>query len=213
MHKNIEAFIEKQKSDFDKIRLLRQDILGCLAMHVYAMMRKEKTVNLLFLCPDNSCRSQLAQVWAQVAAWHYFGHSCSITSHSGGSIPGSILKEAIEALERVGCPASPRCADADSVYQLLTSLGSPGIWCHSKQGSSTVPKAEPHIAVLTCSPMEAGSFAHTGSTLRFLLPMMDPNLANASAQASFYDRYNAEIAHEMLFLFHKVKERGLKLAA
>jgi hypothetical protein len=50
----------------------RQVILQRLGAYIQSMLEKKEIVLLNFICTHNSRRSQLCQVWAYTAAFHYF---------------------------------------------------------------------------------------------------------------------------------------------
>src|SRR5690606_1478038 len=63
----VQAFVEGLEPS--TIPEERQEMLSQLAVFIQAKLDKKEKINLNFICTHNSRRSQLCQVWAQVAAY------------------------------------------------------------------------------------------------------------------------------------------------
>ena len=83
-------------AEADQIPPERKSRLRKLADYVYE--RADDVAALTFICTHNSRRSQLAQVWAAVAA-HHFGLD-HVRTYSGGTEVTAFNPYAVAALER-----------------------------------------------------------------------------------------------------------------
>ncbi len=78
----------------------RVEALSKLVDFIQMKMEANQSVRLNFICTHNSRRSQLAQVWAHVAAAYY---GLEVQCASGGTETTAFYPAAIASLERAGC--------------------------------------------------------------------------------------------------------------
>lgn len=78
----------------------RQKLLSELANRIISDLSQNGCAKVLFVCTHNSRRSQLAQVWATLAA-HWYDLQ-EIIFHSGGTEVTDVNPRTIHTLERAG---------------------------------------------------------------------------------------------------------------
>ena len=94
---SLSDFIEKL--DPQEIPVERRTILQKLITYIQSKVSDNQAVNLNFICTHNSRRSQLSQIWAQVAAYHY---GINLNSFSGGVEVTAFNERAMNAIKEVG---------------------------------------------------------------------------------------------------------------
>src|SRR5690606_30691567 len=108
----------------------RQEILANLAAYIQTKSDKKEKINLNFICTHNSRRSQLCQVWAQVAAY-YFGIG-NLETFSGGTEATAFHPNAVKALASSGLDISKEDKADNPVYTVRHAQGADPLRCFSK---------------------------------------------------------------------------------
>ncbi|MCE3008649.1 MAG: protein-tyrosine-phosphatase [Bacteroidetes bacterium] len=202
----LSAYIAARVAEYDQIAPPRRAALDSLANMLTAL--DTRPLRLVFICTHNSRRSQLAQIWAQLAAWHYLGPNAPVETYSGGTEATAFNERAVAALERTGLhvfyiSAIPFRDNPNPAYYWSASPKLPGHPAHSKVYSDTIwnPQQD-FVAVMVCSDADEACPYVPGASLRVALPYADPKASDGTPQeAATYDERCAQIAREMLFLF------------
>lgn len=166
-------------------------------------LRKRSKARLNFICTHNSRRSQLAQVWAQVAAdyYHY-----SLAAYSGGVEVTACNERTVAALERAGFNVLSSDGNNNPIYKLSYSEEVAAISLFSKLFDDSINPSSDFAAIMTCSHAEEHCPFVAGADHRIALTYEDPKAFDDSPEeAQAYDRRCAQIAREMFYVFKAVQ--------
>lgn len=192
----IDAYIQARCEQLDEIASERRAVLESLAAAVIEHPR------LVFVCTHNSRRSQLAQIWAWVAA--RIQGLDQVQCHSAGTERAAFAPPAIAALMRTGLQV--RTGDgANPEIEIRVPGREETLVCSSKVlGSETLPAAD-FCAIMTCAQADADCPVVPGAAKRISLPYDDPKVADGKRnETTLYDERCAQIAREMFFTFDLV---------
>ena len=119
-------------SEFDKIKDERKENLNILGEYILSNSPGKSGISLLFVCDQNSRRSQFAQIWAQTAA--YFYKIDRLKAYSGGLSETAINYRIMESLKRAGFSITAAEAYSQNpVYLLSIGRKYPDIFIFSKK--------------------------------------------------------------------------------
>jgi arsenate reductase len=199
----LDAYIATRIGEFDQIPAERREKLAKLTAYMQAQRNSSSAVRLTFICTHNSRRSQMAQVWATIAANHY-GIS-GVEVFSGGTESTAFNPRAVAALERAGVPIHQQGGSAQNPRYEVKN-GPNALICFSKVYSDQPNPDSEFAAVMTCSEADKKCPIVTGAQERIVLPYDDPKASDGTDhEASTYDERCAQIAREMLFVFSQVQ--------
>ncbi len=193
---SLEDYVDARLAEFDTIPRARRDVLDRLSELV--RNRGRATARLLFVCTHNSRRSQMAQIWAAVAASH-FGVD-RVETYSGGTEATAFNRRAVLAIERAGLEVAKLTEDSNPTYRIV--LGTTTLTLFSKTfDAASNPKAE-FCAVMTCSEADAACPSVPGASVRISLPYDDPkHYDGTEVEGEIYDERCRQISREMLYAF------------
>ena len=191
--------------EFNKIPGERKDQLNELAGYISENLTKKEPVQILFVCTNNSRRSQFAEIWAQTAAY-YYGLK-NISSYSGGIQQTAINYMIIESLKRAGFSVT-----ASEVYsENPVYLVSPGrrwkdIFVFSKK-IDYWNNPNGHFACVYCSKnLINNNMKIPGSIQTIELPYDNVKIFDNSPGGNLKnDKICKEIGREMFYVMHVVK--------
>ena len=166
-------------------------------------LRKRSKAQLNFICTHNSRRSQMAQVWAQLAAdfYHY-----DLKAYSGGVEVTACNERTKAALERAGLKQLSADGEINPIYKLSYSDDAAAIELSSKLFDDALNPNADFAAVMTCSHAEENCPFVAGADQRIALTYEDPKAFDDSPEeAQAYDRRCAQIAREMFYVFKTVQ--------
>lgn len=191
---------EGQFIDHDRKKLLEQ-----LAENIHLLLTDRKEASVLFVCTHNSRRSQLAEIWLQLAVdYHHLKH---IHSYSGGTEATAFNIRMVMALKRFGIDIDEREEGTNPKYILTNaaSMDMSGLMFSKVFDDSTNPK-ENFIAVMVCNQADDDCPFIPGAFARFSLPYEDPKGYDMTDNESMaYDGKVREIGREMLYMVDYLK--------
>ncbi len=165
----------------------------------YLREHRQGTIRLHFICSHNSRRSQLAMVWAGVAAVRYGYPDVQVSS--GGTETTAFFPAAVAALERQGFRVA-HAAGENPIYGVTFSTEASPLDCYSKRYDAPGTPTQDFAAVLTCAEVDALCPIIPGADCRIALPYDDPKVADGKPnRQQHYDERAAEIGRELLFAF------------
>lgn len=196
--------------EFDKIPDSRKESLNELAKYITHRMSNKEQIQLLFICPDNSRRSQFAEIWAQTAAY-YYGLK-NISTYSGGLNQSAINFHLMESLKRAGFSVT-----ASEIYsENPVYLVSPGkrfkdIFVFSKRYDYWNNPNDKFATVLCSKEVDMKNINLPGSEKTILLPYRTIKIFDNSPGGILRnDEICREIAREMFFVMEVVKKNKKK---
>jgi arsenate reductase len=206
----IETFLAQRAEEFAQISPDRQALLREAAAFVRAQRDAGRPARLTFICTHNSRRSQLAQVWATVAAVRYGAKYVDV--YSGGTEATAFNPRAVAALERAGLSidVDPGAGDAKNPRYAVSIPGTDKpLVCFSKVYDERPNPTEEFCAIMVCSQADEACPSVNGTTNRISLPYDDPKVADGTAEETArYDERSAEIARDMLFVFSEATRKS-----
>ncbi len=188
--------------EFNQIPSDRRIILNQLTHFIQSQKKAGKAVHLNFICTHNSRRSQLAQVWGQVAASNY---GVPVTCYSGGVEVTSCNERTIASLRRSGFLIR-HTGDVNPVYYIQYSEDAPPIACFSKKYNDSSNPAEGFAAIMTCDHADEHCPYIPGADARFPLRYEDPKAYDDQAEEAVrYDLCSQQISGELFYLFSQLQ--------
>lgn len=182
----------------------RQEILSKVAASIQPKMDKKENIYLNFICTHNSRRSQLCQVWGQVAAY-YFGVE-NLNTFSGGTEATAFHPNAVHALANSGLDIVKEDKVDNPIYTIRYAPEVEPLRCYSKIYDDP-SNASPYIAVMTCSDAETNCPFIPEAEARFGVKYEDPKKSDGTpSQELVYSERNRDIATEMVYLFSQLKK-------
>ena len=163
-----------------------------------------KEINLTFICTHNSRRSQISQVWAQVAA-NYFKIP-NVHCYSGGTTSTAFNFRAINTLQQAGFEIRKTGNSDNPVYLVSYADDVDPVTAFSKEFSHKDNPRKDFAAVMTCAEADDSCPFVPGAEKRISLPYDDPKDADGTArEEAIYADINNQIAREIFFAFSKAK--------
>lgn len=180
----------------------RRQVLRPLIDYIQAKVDAAEQVKLNFICTHNSRRSQLSQVWAQMAA-HYFG--LDVACYSGGVEVTAFNERAVEAIRRAGFQVEKSGQD-NPKYAVSFSEDVSPVLCFSKLYDDAANPTTGFAAVMTCSDADENCPFIPGTEKRIPVRYEDPKAFDGTKlEQEKYKERSEQIASEMLYVFSQVK--------
>lgn len=197
-------YIRANVLDFNPISKERKELLDEMAGHILEKVRDNQPVNLIFICSQNSRRSHMSQLWAQVAASYY--EIPHIHCYSGGTGATAFNPRAVRALQRSGFRIDMSTDGPNPVCKVVYAEGVEPVEAFSKKFSDPFNPQKKFSAVMTCSEADEACPIVPGAEVRFSIPYEDPKVADYTPEEETkYDKQCMQIANEMFYVFSKIK--------
>lgn len=179
----------------------RRVFLQVLVDYIQKKKAANEPVNLNFICTHNSRRSQLAQVWASVAA-HAF--KISVKCLSGGIEVTAFNERAVASLQRFGFVITSDGGE-NPAYSLEYALNTVPLKLFSKLFNDEVNQVDNFAAVMTCDHADENCPYIPGTEQRISVNYNDPKeFDDTKEEAKKYDERSSQIASEMFYVFSKI---------
>lgn len=197
--------IQAMAHEVDDLPVERREVLDEAASYVAKQLGRGKPANLVFICTHNSRRSQLAQVWAQLAA-EYYGLG-RVHTFSAGTEATACNPRTVEALERAGMKVIERSVGENPGYRIRYAANREPLELYSKVIGDAANPQRDFAALLCCSNADEACPVVDGADFRLALNYRDPKLADDTPdEQATYDARSREIGGEMFYLFAKVAQ-------
>lgn len=179
----------------------RKPILNEMIAYIQSRVDAGAPINLNFICTHNSRRSQLAQVWAKVAA---VSQGIRIKSFSGGTEVTAFNERAVASLKRSGFSISAS-GEGNPVYTILFADDCQPLNCFSKRYDDPENPTAEFAAVMTCSDADENCPFIPGAERRIPLRYEDPKAFDGTPEESArYDARSKQIVTEMFYIFSRI---------
>lgn len=203
---SVEQFVSSTVEQLAQIPADRQRELALLTEQAAAVLNDSGQLDLVFICTHNSRRSQMAQVWAQVAATYY--QVPGIVTYSGGTEATACNERTVRALQSSGLNVTTRRKGENPVYRVRFAGGLPPLELYSKVYHDQALVLKDYFAVIVCGDAEEKCPVVMGTEHRHVLRYQDPKVADGTTrEASTYMERNQQIAREMFYLISQISER------
>jgi len=181
----------------------RQKVLQAVIDYVQSRLAVGHVPQLHFICTHNSRRSQLSQVWAQIAAHH---HGIGVVCYSGGVEVTACHPHTVDALRRAGLTVLQRGEENPTYLAQYASDEAPVI-LYSKVFDAELQPQEEFAAIMTCAHADENCPFTPGADCRLPVRYQDPKVSDGTPeQAAVYDARSLQIASEMLYIFAAVAD-------
>ncbi len=189
------------KLDFNSITKDRRILLQPLADYLQKKAANKEFINLHFICTHNSRRSQMAQVWAQTAAYYY-----GIEAHcfSGGVEVTAFNERAVAAIKKAGFKVKSKDVK-NPRYHVSFSDDTDPLVLFSKLFNDASSPANNFAAVITCSNADEHCPLIPGAEQRISLLYEDPKaFDDTPEETKRYDERSTQIAAELFYVFSQI---------
>ncbi len=198
---SLSDFIEKL--DPQEIPVERRTILQKLITYIQSKVSDNQAVNLNFICTHNSRRSQLSQIWAQVAAYHY---GINLNSFSGGVEVTAFNERAMNAIKEVGFSVE-RSGEQNPHYFVSFATDARPIKAFSKVYDDKSNMSTNFAAVMTCAHADENCPFIPGAEARIPVRYEDPKTFDGtSLEQEKYAERSKQIANEMFYVFSEIRK-------
>ena len=210
LYNKLEEYCILLPSEFDKIKDERKENLNILGGYILSNSPGKSGISLLFVCENNSRRSQFAQVWAQTAA--YFYKIDKFRAYSGGLSETAINYRIMESLKRAGFSVTAAEAYSQNpVYLLSIGRKYPDIFIFSKKYDYWNNPSTDFASVYCSKSQEFNQLNVLGSEQIIELPYEDVKIFdNSFGGAEKNDQVCREIAREMFYVMDFVSKEMKK---
>jgi len=200
---SIEININRLLTNTSNISDERKELLENFAKYLSEKVKKEREINLTFICTHNSRRSHMGQIWAQTAA-EFFGIS-KIKCYSGGTEATAFNPRAVEAVKEVGFRIKKQDESINPLYLVYFSEKKEPLKCFSKVYSDPFNPNKEFAAIMTCSDADAKCPVVFGAEKRFPIKYKDPKeYDDTQLEKEKYKERFEQIGTEMLYVFKNV---------
>jgi hypothetical protein len=197
---NMENYLEDIKKSFEQIPEERKTQLKKISLFIKTKKSSNETSKLVFICTHNSRRSQMGQLWAQAAAYHYGIEN--VLCFSGGTETTAFNIRAVRALRKAGFNIEQVDTTSNPVFLVKFTSSTEPIKTFSKKYNDSFNPHENFVAIMTCSAADKTCPNVEGATLRVSIPYEDPKEAdNTPQEEAQYDERCRQIAVEMFYIF------------
>lgn len=204
-NEELKKYVDAVVNNFDTIPTERKAELEEIALYISTSLKSRDSANLVFVCTHNSRRSQMAEVWAETAAYYY--NIKGISTFSGGTESTAFNHRSVAALKRAGLTINKM--DKDTVsnpkYSLQQGESFTQKQMFSKKYDDNFNPSENFAAIMVCSHADENCPFVPGAEKRIAIPYDDPKEFDGTEKESqAYDERSLQIAGEMFYMISKV---------
>ena len=203
-YSKLKEYCANLPNEFNKISGERKQILEEIGDYIYQAISNKKSAQLLFICTQNSRRSQFAQVWAQTAAYYF--RLENIKTFSGGYMESAINYRILEALRKSGFSVTAAEGYSQNpVYLLSLGQSYPDMFIFSKKYDFWQNPNEKFATILCDKDLIEDKLAPAGSENIIALPYEDIQIYDSSTGNILKnDEICRQVAREMFFMMDYV---------
>lgn len=180
---------------------MREQSVKTLRSAILDPAEKDQPLKLNFICTHNSRRSQIAQIWATVAAACY--NKAELTAYSGGTEATALHPNVVLALQKIGFRIEKE-GDHNPRYSIHFSEQHPPIICWSKVYDDPDNPTDSFMAVMVCAEADVGCPFIPSARKRIPLRYKDPKYTDGTPEEpATYKRTALEIGAEIFSFFQE----------
>jgi arsenate reductase (thioredoxin) len=185
----------------EEVGMARREVIEDLIGYLQAKISLSEEAKLNFICTHNSRRSQLAEIWAQTAAFYY---GLPVACFSGGVEITAFNESAIHALKKAGFSISQN-GENNPIYSILYSDEVAPVQLFSKKYDDEKNPKHDFAAIMTCSHADENCPFIPGAEKRIALHYEDPKKYDGTQfESEKYLERSLQIANEMFYAFSRV---------
>jgi arsenate reductase len=201
IYSSIEDFMNTFRSE--SISSERKEKLQLLIDVMQTKVDQKESINLNFICTHNSRRSHLAQIWAQVMAYHV--GMLHVFCYSGGTEATALFHVVADTLQDIGFQIQKISTEPNPIFAIRYSDQQPPVIGFSKVYNDRFnPKT--FIAVMTCTEADARCPFIAEAEHRISFTFDDPKaFDNTPQQREQYHQRSLQIATELYYVFNQIQ--------
>lgn len=180
----------------------REQFLGQITTYLKQKLDSKEPVPLVFICTHNSRRSHLAQIWAQVLAYHY--KLSQVECYSSGTQATALFYMVLETLERQGFQVNPLSQGDNPIYAIKFGPDPHPVIGFSKELDHPFNPSSGFTAIMVCDQADQDCPFVAGAQARFSLPYEDPKKHDQDNPQKAYLDSSLQIATELNYIFSKL---------
>lgn len=201
LFKEIQAYVDGL--EFSIISAERKSSLLKLSSYIRKELQSKNEVRLNFICTHNSRRSQLCELWVNVAAFH-FGLG-QIQVASGGTEATALHHNIVMSLKKCGFQISESGNRENDGFLISFSEIIDPLNLYSKLYTESFENNRTYAVIMTCEDAEDNCPYIPEASERFSLTYTDPKIADGTnRETQIYSDCNRQIATEMFYLLSEV---------
>ena len=188
----------------EKISVVRKAKIQGLVDYIQMKIKLAEEINLNFICTHNSRRSQLAQLWAQTAAWYY---DVPVNCYSGGVEETAFNERAVASIQRAGFKVTSTEGE-NPQYKVSFSKETDPLVMYSKLYDDSTNPSSNFAAIMTCSHADENCPLIPGAEKRIPLLYDDPKDFDGTVEEQKkYDERSRQIATELFYVFAQITKQ------
>ncbi|GGE92179.1 arsenate reductase [Chishuiella changwenlii] len=189
--------------NFDIISIERKAVLQPFIDYIQNKVDAKQSVNINFICTHNSRRSQLSQIWAQVAAVYF--NIPNVQCYSGGTEATALFPKIVKTLINQGFNIQIIADNSNPIYTIKYDENQHPIIGFSKKYDDKFNPISQFVAIMTCSQADGDCPFIPGTEKRISIPFEDPKISDGTPQQNqVYEQISNEIATEMMYVFSQI---------
>jgi len=182
----------------------RINLLQILIDFIQEKKNAKQLISLNFICPHNSRRSHLSQIWAQTLATYYT--IPNVFCYSGGTEATAMFPVVGKILQNQGFDVEIISGGNNPIHTIKYSTNTHPIIGFSKTFDNTFNPQNNFAAIMTCSSADEGCPFIAGASKRIPLTFDDPKaFDNTPEQVQKYTEKSLQIAMELKYVFSKIR--------
>jgi len=200
----LKNFVKDFHKEFRNISEERRYRLNEIANYVRQQKQQDQLAQLLFISTNQSTIGQMAQVWAETAAF-YYGLK-NVKTYSGGLSPKLVSEKIIHAMERAGYIVYKTELPGGMVYKVKYSYNLRPIIVFPKKIGHKKNPASQFMAIFVEPNAEANLYEINGAQRRLSIYYEDPQGYDGTPEEEkIYNDRCRQIALEMFYVFSQLK--------
>ena len=195
------------KLDSSTLSLERKEELRPLINFLQEKVNKDQEIRLVFICTQNSRRSQMSQVWAQALAYHF--RLKEVFCYSAGTDATAVYPMIADTLDDAGFQVSRLANTNNPIYSIKYADNEHPVIAFSKKLDNHFNPSSQFAAVMTCSQAGENCPFIEGADLRISMSFEDPKVFdNSPQQKEKYQEKSLQIASEWFYIFSEIRLRN-----
>jgi len=200
----LKDYVKDFHKEFRNISEERRYRLNEIASYVRQQKKQNQIAQLLFITTNQSTIGQMAQIWAETAAFYYGLNN--VTTFSGGLHPDTISEKMIFALERAGYIVYTTELSGGVVYKVKYSYNLKPIIVFPKKINHKKNPDGQFMAIIIEPNANANLTEVKGAQKRLSIYYDDPQgYEGVPEEEKIYNERSRQIALEMFYVFSQLK--------
>lgn len=203
MNKNLIKTLAQLPELSARISTERKQLLDQIAGYIKEKIAKGQSVQMNFICTENSRRSHLSQMMSAALIRHF---KLPIQTFSGGTNVSACNPRTIAALKRAGFIIENGKGE-NPHYEVVFEPNDDPIFAYSKLYNAPENPQDQFIAIMVCGHADENCPFIPNAEKRFAVTFDDPKVSDDTDQEeATYDERLLEIGSQFYYLFKQVAD-------